>query len=160
MLTTLALAVALQAPAKILTDLVGEWRYTSIRGTTYWDSSNGAYLGHGGGNSDTYIFAKDGTFKEYVYIENSPSAGWTTKIFTTMEGRLKVEGDNLKLVVTKGKYKTEDNRVARYNIDRPMTAAEAEKRTRSYRFSLSSENGKPVFVIDLGKEKMRYERVR
>ncbi len=157
MLTTLLAAVALQP---FPTDLIGEWRYTSIRGTTYWDSSSGAYLGHGGGNSDTYVFAKDGTFKEYVTIVNSPSAGWTTKIFTTMEGRAEVEGDTLKLTVTKGKYKTEDNRVAKYNIDRPMTAEEAKKMAKTRPFALATEGGKPTLSIDLGGSKIKYEKVR
>lgn len=161
MLTTLALAVALQgSAAKIPADLVGEWRYTSVRGTTYWDTSSGAYLGHGGGNSGLYVFAKDGTFKEYVYMENSPTVGWTTKIYTTTEGKVEVEGDTVKLTVLKGHYKTQDNRVPRYNIDRDMTPEEAKKMARTCRFALSSEGGKTSLVFDLGKSKTRYERAR
>lgn len=85
-LSSLLVAATLHAAPSTPAELVGEWRYGSVSGTTYWDSSSGAYSGHGGGQSDTLIFAKDGTYKEYAFIEVTPMAGWTTQSFTTMEG--------------------------------------------------------------------------
>lgn len=162
MLTALALASAIQSPAAaaLPADLVGEWRYTSIQGTTHWDSSTGAYKGHGGGNSSTLVFAKNGTFKEYVFLQTSPTAGWTTKVFTTKEGKATVSGETLKFIVTKGHYKSEDNRVAKYNIDRAMTEKEAKELNRTYRFSVASVDAKPVLTLELNGSKTKYARVR
>ncbi|RYG30342.1 hypothetical protein EON81_25095 [bacterium] len=159
-ITPLLLASTLLSDAATSPAVVGEWRYGSVRGVTYWDSSSGHYLGDGGGQSDTYIFAKDGTFKEYVYMKNSPMAGWTTQIFTRYEGKYAVEGDKIKLTVVKGDYKVSDNRVQRQNYDRPMTDEEVKKAAKSYRFTLDTDNGKPVLLIHLTKkEKITYRWV-
>lgn len=149
-------AIALQTtPAQV----VGEWRYTTVSGKSYWDGSTGQYLGHGGGNSETYVFAKDGTFKDYVYIESSPSAGWTTQIFTTMEGRVEFSEGGFKLIPSKGHYKVRDNRVSRQNYDRPMNADDLKRMTKSYKYSVETQNGKQVLVLDLGNNsKMSYQR--
>jgi hypothetical protein len=152
-LTATALSFVHQPP-----DIVGEWRYTTVDGKSYWDGSTGKYLGHGGGNSETYVFAKDGTFKDYVYIENSPTAGWTTQIYTTLEGKYEISGDTLKLTPTKGNYKVRDNRVKRYNYDRPMTEEETKKMAKSYRFTLAKEDGKPALVIHLDKSELKFRR--
>jgi hypothetical protein len=159
MLNTLLLTAVLAAPAEFPTALVGEWRYGTVSGTTYWDSSTGKYLGSGSGMSDTFIFAKDGSYKEYAFIKSSPVAGWTTKIFTTIEGKAKVSGDTLTLTPTKGNYHVEDNRVARSNYDRPMTDEEVKKQIKSQGFSLGQEDGKPVLAIKLEKSSMKYQKV-
>ncbi|RYG25594.1 hypothetical protein EON82_06550 [bacterium] len=160
MLTTLAFALAVQTPAKLPADLVGEWRYTTIRGTSYYDRTNGSYLGHAGGNSDTLKLSADGTYQEYVYIENSPSAGWTTKIFTTTKGKATIEDGKLVLTPTEGHYKTEDNRVAKYNIDRDMTPEEVKKGLRTYPFRLDTDNGKPVLLLTMGKSEIKYRSTK
>jgi hypothetical protein len=143
-----------QTPANV----VGEWRYTTINGRSYWDGSTGQYLGHGGGNSETLVFAKDGTFKDYVYMENSPSAGWTTKIYTTMEGRVEWSEGSFKLVPSKGNYKVQDNRVARQNYERPMNEADLQRMTKTYRYTTTMNAGKPVLVLYIGDTPWNYKK--
>lgn len=135
---------------------VGEWRYTTINGRSYWDGSTGQYLGHGGGNSETLVFGKDGSFKDYVYIENSPTAGWTTQIFTTMEGRVEWSEGRFKLIPSKGHYKVRDNRVQRQNYDRPMNADDIKRMTKNYEYSMGTANGKPAIVLNFGGTKVNY----
>lgn len=162
-LTTAGLVAAFTAvSANVLQDtpaeVVGEWRYTTINGKSYWDGSTGQYLGHGGGNSETLVFGKDGSFKDYVYIENSPTAGWKTQIFTTMEGKAIWSDGSFKLVPSKGHYKVRDNRVQRQNYDRPMTNEDLQRMTKNYRYSMSTQNGKPVLVLHLGESKLNYQK--
>ena len=146
-------AVAFQSTP---TQCVGEWRYTTINGRSYYDGSIGQYLGHGGGNSETLVFGKDGSFKDFVYIENSPSAGWTTQITTTMEGRVEWSEGRFKLIPSKGHYKVRDNRVARQNYDRPMNADDLKRMQKNYEFSMATANGKPAMAINFGGTKVNY----
>jgi hypothetical protein len=161
MLTTLIAAALLQSPtAPLPKELVGEWRWTSISGVTFWDSKSSAYQGHGGGMSDTYIIAADGTYKEYAYIEQTPTAGWTVKTFTTTEGRIDTEDGYIRFTTTKGKYKVEDSRVASRNYERPMKEDEVKKNVKVNKYSTRTEGGKRLFVKHFTNEEMKYERVR
>jgi len=154
----LATAASAVAPDAVPASVVGEWRKTTINGRSYWDGRSGQYVGHGGGFSETFVFEKDGTYKDFVYIENSPMAGWTTQIFTTTEGVAEWSGDTVRLVPKKGNYKVRDNRVKRQNYERPMTDEERKKMIKSYRYSIETEDGKPVLVVKQEKSEVRLKR--
>src|SRR5690349_1149600 len=54
---------------------VGQWRWGSINPVTYWDTSTGKYMGHGGGMSCTYVFDDAGAYKMYLLIQTN-TYGW------------------------------------------------------------------------------------
>lgn len=148
-LTTIAMAAQSSTP----TEMVGEWRWGTINPTTFHDSSTGAYLGHGGGISMYFTFKADGSYHKYFYYENSPTAGWTTKVWSESEGKIVVEGDTFTLKATKGHYLSQDNRVAKYNINRDMTAEDLKNEAKSkYRWSMGKDAaGKTVMLIAPGE---------
>lgn len=132
--------------------MVGEWRCGTINPTTFHDSSTGAYLGHGGGMSMYFVFKPDGTYHKYFYVEQSPSAGWTTRAWSESEGRLIVSGDTFTLKATKGHYIGKDNRVARYNIDRDMTETDLQNEAKAkYRWTMGKDaKGATIMMIAPG----------
>ncbi len=161
MLNTLLLAVALQIPANVPAEIVGEWRYTSTRATTYW-SGDGVYAGHGGGMSDHIVFRKDGTFKENTYISTSMGRGWTSDAFNTVEGKFLIDGDHMKIVAQKGRQHGEDTMLASGRYDRPMPEDVLKRQCKTYKFAVRNENGKRVFVFFLGmneNSEMKYSLI-
>jgi len=156
-LTYIALAaLSVVAVAKtadtIPSQMVGEWRWGNINPTTFYDKSNGAYLGHGGGMSCYFIFRKDGSYKKYFYVEQSPTAGWTTKVFSESEGKLIVSNGVFTLKAAKGRFISQDNRVSKYNFDRTMTEDELKKEAASpYGWKMSQDSkGRTVMMIAPG----------
>ena len=137
--------------ASIPQDMVGEWRWGTINPTTFHDRSSGAYLGHGGGMSLYFIFKADGSYTKYFYVEQSPTAGWTTKAWSESYGKVVVEGDTFRLKPTRGHYRGEDNRVKKYNIDRDMTAADLQNEANGrYKWSMGKDGGRTVMYINPG----------
>jgi hypothetical protein len=70
-------------PAPVPAGLAGEWYRGSVSLARYVDARTGAYVGHNGGGSRTWVFAKDGTYKRYVYIDTGYGG---TRIFAASEG--------------------------------------------------------------------------
>jgi hypothetical protein len=132
----------------IPTELVGKWKWGTINPIWFEDSYTGQYKGHGGGVSAYFEFEKNGRFKHFVYIEQN-SNGWKTQTFTTMEGKLILEGDVFRLKVEKGSYRSRSNTVQRHNFDRPMTAEEREKSGKTiYRWSKGTDSqGREVLNV-------------
>jgi hypothetical protein len=131
----------------IPSEMVGKWKWGTINPTWFEDKYTGEYKGHAGGVSAYFDFDKNGNFKHYVYIEQN-SNGWKTQTFTTMEGKLIVEGDVFRLSVEKGSYRSRSNRVERHNFDRPMTAEEREKSGKTiYKWSKGTSQGKEALMV-------------
>ncbi len=155
---------ALAGDGGLPSQMIGEWRWGTINPTTFYDKSSGAYLGHGGGMSCYFVFGKDGRYKKFFYVQQSPTAGWTTKAWTTSEGTVLVSGDTFTLKAEKGHYKGEDNRVAKYNIDRAMTAADLKNEANTkYRWSMGKdEQGRTVMFIAPGGsgQGSRFDKVK
>jgi hypothetical protein len=137
------------APVQAIpSELVGKWKWGTINPTWFEDKYTGEYKGHGGGVSAYFDFDKNGRFKHYVYIEHNTN-GWKTMTFTTMEGKLVMEGDTFRLKVEKGSYKSRSNRVERHNFDRPMTAEEREKSSKNpYRWKKATDpQGREILQV-------------
>lgn len=144
-------AVAKTADA-IPSQMVGEWKWGTINPTTFHDKTSGAYLGHGGGMSCYFVFGKDGTYKKFFYVEQSPSAGWTTKVWSESEGKMIVGDGYFTLKATKGRFRAEDNRVSRNNFDRAMTEEDLKRETASkYGWQMGQDDkGRTVMLIAPG----------
>jgi hypothetical protein len=141
--------------------LVGQWAFTTISGTTYWDKSTGAYLGDGTGASQTYTFERNGKYRMFTYIKTR-SYGWQIQTLTWEEGAVILEGDRLILRPTGGRYQVMDNRVAKNNYQRPMRDEELKKNVKAVYWSLVKDggDGKPVLMMGTTKDALlRYKHV-
>lgn len=136
--------------------LTGQWGFTSISGTTYWDKSTGAYLGSGTGGSQSYTFLGNGRYKMFNYIKTR-QYNWEIQALTWEDGTVSVSGDTLVFTPTSGKYQVIDSAVAKNNYTRPMTAEELKKNAKRKPWSITRDErtGKPVLVID----KVQYKRI-
>lgn len=141
--------------------LAGQWAFTTISGTTYWDKNTGAYLGDGTGASQTYTFERNGKYRMFTYIKTR-SYGWQIQTLTWEEGTVLLEGNRLILRPTGGKYQVMDNRVAKNNYQRPMREEELKKNVKAVYWSLATDeaSGKPVLLMGTATDAMlRYTRV-
>lgn len=141
---------AASAPAK--TSLLGEWGFTTISGTTYWDKGTGAYLGSGTGGSQTYTFLPNGRYKMFNYIK-SRMYSWETQCLTWEEGTVAFSGNKVTITPTGGKYQVIDNQVASKNYTRPMTEEEVRKNVKQYYWHTENQNGKPVLIMGSAPDK-------
>lgn len=149
---TVVLAVAKAVDSIIPAEMVGEWKWGTINPRTFYDKDSGAYLGHGGGMSCYFVFGKDGTYHKYFYVEQSPTAGWTTKSWSESEGKMSVSDGIFTLKPTKGRYRAEDNRVSRNNFDRPMNEDDLKREAgMKYGWSMGKdEKGRTVMFVAPG----------
>ncbi len=139
-------APAKKQAAKVPAQVVGEWYRGSVSLSRYVDATTGVYLGNGGGGSRTWLFAKDGTYKRYVYIDTG--FGGTT-LFAASEGAVTfsptspTEG-TFTLRPKKGTYTYGTNAG-----NRPMGRSELERAGTAfhYRFEAEGEDGKPHLYI-------------
>ena len=153
------------APARsnagaIPSGLIGTWGFTTISGTTYWDSTTGAYLGAGTGGSQTYTFEKNGRYRMFNYVR-SRTSGWQLETMTWEEGTYTVDGDQIRIRPTGGRYQVKDNRVARNNYTRPMRPEELKKNAKRYFWRLEPDprTGKPSLMMGSTRDALvRYAR--
>lgn len=133
-----------EAPKGWIPKLVqGKWIYGTVGALTYWDTSNGQFLGSGRGSAGIYEFNPDGTYKEYVYIEVR-MYNMLTQVWTTTEGTVTFQGDTYTVRPTKGHYKTAGTRT----IDRPMTDEELKKGIKTYKWKLEKDSeGRQKFIV-------------
>ena len=151
----LALSAAISGfvskPGAIPSEMVGKWKWGTIKPVWFHDRATGEYKGHGGGVSAFFDFDKSGRFKHYTYIETNAN-GWKTQVFTTMEGTVAVEGETFRLHVEKGTYKSRSNMVKKHNYDRDMTNQERKDQSkRAYKWAAAyGEGGTRSLEITLG----------
>ena len=136
--------------------LVGGWRSGSVSPTNFWNDHTGVYSGNAYGMSDHYEFARNGTYKEYVYLYTQ-SYGCRTQVWVEMEGTVRFDATSFTTTVARGRFKASDTCAASRYYDRAMTAAEARERSKRSEYAVrSDEAGKTYLEILDG----RYQRVQ
>jgi hypothetical protein len=142
------------AGGSVPSEIVGEWRWGSISPTNFWNDHTGVYSGNAYGMSDHYVFNRNGTFKEYVYIYTQ-SYGCRTQVWVEMGGTVEFGGSSFAKTVTSGRFKTTDTCASSRNMDRSMTEAERRERSKSHDFALRTDNAGKRYIEIL---EARYDR--
>lgn len=147
------------ATGRAPSELVGEWRYGSVSPTNFWNDHTGVYSGNAYGFSDHYVFRRDGTYTEYVYIYTQ-AYNCRTQVWVEMGGTMRYDGEGgsgtFTNTVTRGRFKTSDSCASSRNVDRAMTTAEMRERSnKTHVWNLRTDaNGRRWMQILDG----RYER--
>lgn len=146
-----------QVPA----ELVGKWMHGTISPTNFWDDHTGQYMGNAYGMADYVTFGKDGRYEEFVYLY-SQMYNCRTQIWTSKQGTVSVNGDEITFHLKKGKYQVADTCSQRNNYSRPMTADEVEKgdnKTWSWKFAPNEYSGDTYLYLgwDDSSEPMEYK---
>jgi hypothetical protein len=127
--------------------LVGSWRYGSISPTNFWDDHTGVFSGNAYGFSDQYVFNRDGTFKEYLYIYTQ-SYGCRTQAWVEMSGNVAFDSTSFTTSVAKGHFKTTYSCSSSKNVDRDMTEAERVERSKRSGYTMQVDgSGKTYLMI-------------
>jgi len=132
---------------------VGDWFWGNISPTRYWDRDTGDFLGHGYSGALSYVFAADGTYKRYFYLETR-LGGDVSGIFTASEGTVTFGKGTLTLKPSKGTYRfTEGRKKPR---ERAMRQDELERPGLEYKWQLEKDtDGKPTLKIGKAGEEPR-----
>lgn len=134
--------------------VVGGWRYGSVSPTNFWDDHTGLYSGNAYGFSDQYVFAANGTFKEYVYVYTQ-SYGCRIQAWVEMEGRVDFDAAQFTTKLTAGHFKTIDTCASSNNKDRDMTASERAERSKTHGYALKADASGTTYLQILDG---RYDR--
>lgn len=140
--TSAATAQAAPTRSSVPADMVGKWRWMTISGSNYQDTTTGRIEG-GGGMSTTFTFTKDGRYKFFFYVKLR-TYSLVTEASTTSEGTVVFSNGKFVLRPTKGHYMGWYN--GNKKTDRDMTAAERQKNTE-YLWKWTEQNGKRVLMI-------------
>jgi hypothetical protein len=129
--------------------LVGDWFWGNVSPTRYWDADTGDFVGHGYSGALSYVFAKDGTYRRYFYLETR-LGGSVSGIFSASEGTVTFTGDAFTLKPTKGTYRFTEGRSKKR--ERAMTEDELARPGLVFRWRLAEKGkGKPAVLV-VGKE--------
>ena len=140
-----------EASANVPEEIAGGWVYGTIGLTQFWDDHTGKNLGPGRGMGQVIVFEKDGTYKQYVYIQTR-NHHWVTQIWTSYEGKAEFDGQKVTLTPSSGKYKVADNQVKRNNYERAMTEEELKKAKATHFWSVA-KNDQDKVQLKLGEDK-------
>jgi hypothetical protein len=118
--------------------LAGAWRWGSISPTNFWNDHTGTFSGNAYGMSDHYVFRRDGTFTEYVYIYTQ-SYGCRTQVWVEMAGAVRADDETFTTEIARGRFKSTDTCAASRNFDRAMTESERRERSKTRAYALRTD---------------------
>lgn len=137
-------------------EFVGGWRYGSVSPTNFWDDHTGVYSGNAYGMSNQYIFGRDGSFKEYIYIYTQ-SYGCQMQAWVEMSGAVRFDDASFTTQVTGGRFKTIDTCASSHNKDRAMTDAERRERSGASGYAARTDAAGRAYLEIL---EARFDRVQ
>lgn len=123
-----------EAPAA----LQGDWKYGVISFTNFW-SDQGEYVGNAGGTGVYFQFQKDGTYKQFVYI-NRRVYNCVTQTWTETNGTAVFEEGKFTVHPVVGHYKASDSCVGQNNFERAMTAQEVKDNVVTFLWKFETDN--------------------
>lgn len=134
--------------AAVPAGLVGDWFWGTVSPTRYWDRDTGDFVGHGYSGALSYVFAADGTYKRYFYLETR-LGGDVSGVFSASEGTVAFTGDTFTLKPTKGTYRFTEGRSTKK--EREMRRDELERPGLVFTYRIEKKpDGAPVLMV--GKE--------
>ncbi|GJG86089.1 hypothetical protein tb265_12700 [Gemmatimonadetes bacterium T265] len=135
------------ADASVPAAIVGSWRYGSVSPSNFWDDHTDVYSGNAYGISDQYVFNRDGTYKEYLYVYTQ-TYGCRTQAWVEMSGPVHFTDGSFTTQVADGHFKTIDPCAPSHNKDRPMTDDERNERGKTQTYALRTDDaGKTYLAI-------------
>jgi hypothetical protein len=137
-------------------ELQGDWKHGVISFTNFWDDQ-GQYVGNAGGIGVYFTFQKDGSYKQFLYI-NQRSYNCVTQTWTETNGTTVFEAGKFTVHPTVGHYKASDSCVDRNNFERPMTAQEIKDKVQVYlwKFETRADDGKTWLKIGFDEQTWNY----
>lgn len=105
-------------------ELVGTWHTGSVSMIDYYNPATGEWAPPSG-SGFTYTFTADGKFTHAGILQVS-TYGCTTTLFEYLEGTAEVQGTKLVLKPKKGKFKSQDTCVERYNYEKDADLSREE----------------------------------
>jgi hypothetical protein len=128
-------------------ELVGDWKFGTISFTNFW-SSQGQYIGNGGGTAVRFSIEPDGRYAQQVYLSRR-NYGCVMETWTETVGTATFDDGELTIYPTRGRYKASDTCSDANNFDRPMTDQEREDfvKTFLWKFEVNPLDGETYLML-------------
>jgi hypothetical protein len=137
--------------------LVGDWFWGTVSPTRYWDRDTGDFVGHGYSGALSYVFAADGTYKRYFYLETR-LGGDVSGIFSASEGTVAFTGDTFTLKPTKGTYRFTEGRSKKKEREMRRDELERPGLVFTYRMEKKADGAQVLMVGKEGEDARAFNR--
>lgn len=124
--------------------LQGRWIWSTVSNTSYWNGSNGQYLGNGNASGIIYQFDSKGNYRSFVVV-NMRMYSSETKYNNDFTGKVTFTGDKVTFQATSGTYRSETDG---QKSSHPASKEDLSRASATYKYRMDKgDDGKPRFVV-------------